>query len=64
MDAFSPSDDILISALVEAGTNSTESNFEDLVSALNEVFNVVCGMVFIVVFGFDSETNVETDVKT
>ena len=38
---------------VEAGTFYTGGAFENLVSALNEVFNVVCGMVFIVVFCFD-----------
>ncbi len=49
---------------VEAGINSTESSFDDLVSALNEVFTVVCGVVFIMVFSFDSETYVETYVET
>ena len=30
---------------VEAGTTLTESSFEELVSALNEVFTVVCSVV-------------------
>ena len=45
---------------VEAGINSTESSFEDLVLAFDEVFIVV----FIMVFCFDSETDVETNVET
>ena len=49
---------------VEAGINSTESSFDDLVLAFDEVFIVVCGVVFIMVFSFDSETYVETYVET
>ena len=45
---------------VEAGTFYTDGAFESLVSALNEVLIVVCGVVFC----FDSETYVETDVET
>ena len=41
---------------VEDGTDCTGDAFEDLVSGCNEVF--------IVVFCFDSETDVETDVET
>ena len=44
---------------VEAGTFYTDGAFEDLVSACNEVFTVVCGVVFC----FDSETDVETNIR-
>ena len=44
---------------VEDGTDCTGGAFEDLVSACNEVFIVVCGFVFC----FDSETDVETNIR-
>ena len=38
---------------VEDSTFYTGGAFENLVSAFNQVFTVVCGVVFIVVFCFD-----------